>query len=130
MRAAPEAMRMLDRHLDRRHELAMQNLEFKFTQELGSVRGADTGVVPFVSESELQALREGYIRESTIEARKRFPFVDLATALVRPTVTWIFTGLYVVAKLVLRQPYSETDMQLFSYILAFWFVGRVWDRQK
>lgn len=121
LRLAPEALRLIDRHLERRHELSMQDLEFKFAQAVGT-RGSEAAL-PIFSENTLAQMQESYIQQAAIEARKRFPWVDAAAAFVRPGVTYALLICYMAARWSI---YGEPDIEMFSSVLTFWFMDRVW----
>ena len=73
-----------------------------------------------------------------------FWFVDALNFLVRPLATYYFLGCYGIVKtamivtamreadpwLSVVSCWADQDAQILSGILAFWFVGRVFDKQK
>lgn len=132
LRLAPEALRWLDRRDERRHELKLQEIELKFARQL-QVRGSDNAV-PVFSAGALEALRESYIQEQAAVASKRYPLVAVFASLVRPSVTWALLLLYVGVRVYSLTTgisvYGPEDIELFSSVLAFWFLGRVWERSK
>jgi hypothetical protein len=75
-------------------------------------------------------MRESYIQDQAAAAAKRWPVVAALAALVRPTVTWALLALYVAIRLAAQQTYGEADIELLSSVLAFWFLGRVWERKR
>lgn len=133
LRLAPEALKVLDNISQRRHELAMQEIELKFVKALGGqARGGDFG--PIVSDTAFDGLREQLLAKQAQRAEKRYPWIGAVSALVRPSVTFALVGMYVCVRIfgVYKglYAYGVDDIQLLSGILAFWFVGRVWERSK
>jgi hypothetical protein len=72
-------------------------------------------------------------------------FVSAISALVRPLVTYWFVVLYSLHKLALMSQatingqtwqqvftttWGEQDWSIFSMLISFWFIGRVWERQS
>lgn len=142
LRLLPEALKFFDRKNERKHELDMLNAEMEFAklrgeQEMKRVEAA-------ISMSELEAITEA-VKEQGQTARSAGWFVAALSALVRPLITYWFTALYTGAKMagmwiavnqgadwkdVLFSTWNEDDMQIFSMILVFWFVGRTLEKAK
>jgi hypothetical protein len=131
MRLAPEVVRFLDRRNERAHEIELQKIELKFAQEVGVRGGAPN--MPIFTDGAIEAMREGYIQQQTNTAAQRFPWVAVLAAVVRPAVTWALLGLYIVVRLAQLSSgaaaYGDVDIELLSSVLAFWFLGRVYERR-
>jgi hypothetical protein len=128
LRLAPEALKAIDRRGERAHELRMQELEFRWLKARNA--HGNVGLLPSFAPGALDAMRESYIQDQAAAAAKRWPVVAALAALVRPTVTWALLALYVAIRLAAQQTYGEADIELLSSVLAFWFLGRVWERKR
>jgi hypothetical protein len=126
LRLAPELLRLIDAVNERRHELAMQRIHLEFTARIGATR------VPDELTPGDEALVGMFMRQEARAAR-RWPWIDAVASLVRPSVTGLLLALYVVVKMdgLLRgsPAYGPEDMAMLNAVLAFWFLGRVWDRK-
>lgn len=143
-RLAPEAFRLIRDAGDRKHELKMLDREverakLRNTHELALQSGeAELAQI----QGSMIALQEALRGQFT---RTGMGFVDAMTWMVRPLVTYILLALYVGAKLagmsmaldsgetwasVFLAMYDPEDRALFAGILSFWFVGRVFDKDK
>ena len=142
LRLAPEALKLLDRKDERKHELNMldRELEFAKTKAEVELRRADNEL----SIAELGAISSAF-QEQTQTAQAAGKFVSAISALVRPTVTYIFIALYALVKVasyvlalgqggtwqaVLVSLWGVDDAAILNMILSFWFVGRVYERQS
>jgi hypothetical protein len=126
LRAAPEVLKSLDAWGERRHELAMQKLQIEYVRAFGTSR-LDEVVGP-VTEMQIEGMREQFIDRATSIATKRWPAIAAFAALVRPSVTWALLLLYLTVRS--STSYGPDDMALLAGVVSFWFVGRVWERQK
>lgn len=131
LRLAPEFLRFFDRRSERRHELAVQQLEVSLTEKLwGKARSAPS---PVFAPGMVDALRELHLNSQIDRAGKRFPFVDALAALVRPTTTWALLALYLSVRLVAvwksEQVYGVSDIELLSTVLSYWFVSRTLEKK-
>ena len=141
-RIAPEILKVFDRKNERKHELAMTEAEMKFAQIRGEIGMRETEAKMTISE--LDAISSA-ITEQGQTARAAGKFVAALSALVRPLITYWFTAMYSAVKTVsiwlaveagadwrevLIQSWTPEDMAILSLILTFWFVGRVWERNK
>jgi hypothetical protein len=131
LRIAPEVLHYLAGRSEREHELKMQKLELQFMKHAPQ---NGSGVVPFFPESAIEAMREAALQSQTERAARKYPFVDVLTALVRPTVTWGLLSLYAVIRIVTllsgSSTYNGADMSLLSSVLAFWFMNRVFEKPR
>lgn len=142
LRLAPEVFKLLDRKAERAHELSMVQAEMEFAKIRGEIamRQADVQL----QTAELDAMGAA-IREQSATAQAAGSLVAAISALVRPTVTYLFLALYAGVKLasyliaieqggnwreVLVSMWGQDDLAVFNMILSFWFVGRVYERSR
>ncbi len=143
-RTLPELFKWLDRKAERMHELAMQDRALEFEKLKGSQRMDEIGAQAQASwdTGALTALRE------SINAQGRqsgVRWIDALSCSVRPVITYLFFGLYALTKLAvfigayqLGSSWTDAvawmwlpaDMALWSGILNFWFLGRVFDKVR
>lgn len=142
LRLLPEILNFLHKREDNAHELAMLDKQFQLEQLRtdGKLREIEAqgnfDQVLALLEAQKTAL-QGQMQKTGIR------LVDSLNFLVRPVVTYVLLTLYVLHKLggavilyatgtslasVFVQIYSPDDFALLSGILAFWFVGRVFDK--
>lgn len=141
-RIAPEVMKLLDAKNEREHELAMLGKEMEFAKIKGEISMREAQATMTVAE--IDAMSEA-LREQGQTARAAGKFVSAISALVRPLVTYWFVVLYSAVKIasmllayqtngdwkeVLINSWTKDDMAMLMLILTFWFVGRVWERNK
>lgn len=141
-RILPEVLKWLDKAGERKHELALLQAEMEFAKIKGEIMLRQTEAVMTVAE--LDAMSEA-IKEQGQTARAAGRFVAAASALVRPLVTYWFVFMYSAVKIamllvayeqngswkeVLIQSWNVEDMALLTMILTFWFIGRVWEKQR
>jgi len=142
-RLAPEFLKWLDRKGERGHELAMQDKALEFEKVRGAGRMAEIGAQADAAwnTGAMEALKEA------VSAQGRPSGVRWADALstsVRPIITYWFMALYCAAKsaafvaalnagagwgAAVTAAWSDADQALWSGVLNFWFVGRVFDRK-
>lgn len=142
LRLAPEVFKLIDRKAERAHELSMVQAEMEFARVRGEIamRQADVQL----QTAELDAMGAA-IREQSATAQAAGSLVAAISALVRPTVTYLFLALYAGVKLaayliaieqggdwkeVLITMWGRDDLAVFNMILSFWFVGRVYERSR
>lgn len=139
MRLAPEVIKFFDAKDERKHELNM----FKLQTDLEKVKGTFKVEEKYVdySVAELNALTASY-KEQEAAVSKSSQWVANLSALVRPGITYVIFGLYVLMKiamivtgistgqawLAVLGTWTEADMALLSMITSYWFVSR--DIQK
>lgn len=138
MRLAPEVLKVLDRKNERKHETEMTKLSIEQIKVQGSIRmdekAADVTLAQIGTMTE--ALRGQ--AQMAVAGGKVSSFIS---SLVRPLVTYWLLGLYSFAKVAqiraahavsgdvftaVQSAYSVDDMALFSGILTFWFVNRIY----
>lgn len=141
-RIAPEIIKWLDRKNERDHELKMLQAEMEFAKIRGEIAMRQTEAQMTVAE--LDAMSEA-IKEQGQTARNAGKVIAAISALVRPAVTYAFVITYFLVKvaayllaldqngewkIVLVTMWNKEDMAILTLILTFWFVGRVWERNK
>jgi hypothetical protein len=141
-RIAPEVMKLFDRANERKHELAMLNAEMEFAKIRGEIAMRQTEAQMTIAE--INAMLEA-LKEQGQTARAAGKWVAAISALVRPLVTYWFVVLYSLVKIlgmilaiqaggewkeVIVNSWTNDDMAMLMLVLTFWFVGRVWERQK
>ena len=143
-RLAPEVLKWLDRSGERKHELAMQDKALEFEKLRGAQRMAEIGAAAegAWNVGALEALKESVLAQGRITGVK---WVDALSSSVRPVLTYWFMALYCTAKVAafigalnggfdwidaVDQAWGQADQALWSGVLNFWFIGRVFDRVR
>lgn len=112
-RLAPEGMKYFDRHLDRRHELSMQDKQIEFAK---------------INEHRPEMMPELRIDMDMLSRSvdKQFKLEGKWSPYVRPFVTYALLAIYVVPLALQWRSYSEqADLPMLAGILNFWFMDRV-----
>jgi hypothetical protein len=142
LRLAPEVFKLFDKKNERAHELRMVEAEMEFAKIRGEIamRQADVQL----QAAELDAMTQAF-KEQSETAKNAGWFISAISALVRPTVTYLFLALYAAVKVaayliaieqggnwkdVLTSMWGSDDLAVFNMILSFWFVGRVYERSS
>jgi len=142
LRLAPEVFKIFDKKNERAHELRMLEAEMEFAKVRGEIamRQADVQL----QTAELDAMTQAF-KEQSDTAKNAGWFVSAISALVRPTVTYLFLALYAAVKVaayliaieqggnwkdVLTSMWGSDDLAVFNMIISFWFVGRVYERSR
>jgi hypothetical protein len=142
LRLAPEVLKGLDRKNERAHELAMMEVEIRIAEKRmeHEMRRVDAAM----TIAEMDAISAA-VKEQGQTARAAGKFVAAVSALVRPIVTYWFVLMYSVVKVVgmamavqaggdwkevLVSSWTADDMAMLIMVLSFWFVGRVYERQR
>lgn len=135
-RLAPEILKQFDRVNERAHELKMFELQTNVELQRGALRVEERYVEH--STQQLEALQAAFQEQSQI-ASKSYLWVAALSALVRPVVTYVLFGMYVLTKtviisyalmnnadwsVVLENNWNTEDFAMLNMILTFWFVGR------
>ena len=141
-RLAPEVLKWLDRKDERKHELAM----FQLQTDLEKVKGEYRLEEKYVDHSiaQLDAINSAFEQQGKADA-KAYKWVASLSALVRPGVTYILFGMYVIFKAavifyafsngenwkdVFLTTWTNEDFAMLNMILTFWFVGRAIERRN
>jgi len=143
-RLAPEFLKWLDRKGERGHELAMQDKALEFEKIRGAQRMAEIGSQADAAwnTGAIEALRDAV---RTQGEKTGVWWADALSSSVRPIITYWLMALYCAAKTVafvaalnagagwgaaVLAAWSEADQALWSGVLNFWFLGRVFDRGR
>jgi hypothetical protein len=142
LRLAPEIFKLFDKRNERAHELAMVDREMEFAKIRGEIAMRQAEVQ--LQTAELDAMIAA-IKEQSGTAQAAGWFIAGVSALVRPTVTYSFLSLYAAVKVaayliaieqggdwkdVLTSMWGQDDLAVFNMIISFWFVGRVYERNR
>jgi len=142
LRLAPEVFKLFDRKNERAHELAMLGAEMEFAKVRGEIAMRQTEAT--MTMAEMDTMAEAF-KEQSRTAQAAGWFVAGISALVRPTVTYLFLALYAAVKVaafliameqggnwkdVLTSMWGSDDLAVFNMIISFWFVGRVYERSR
>jgi len=142
LRLAPEVFKIFDKKNERAHELRMVQAEMEFAKIRGEIAMRQTEAAMTMAEMDTMAQA---FKEQSETAKNAGWFVSAISALVRPTVTYAFLGLFVAVKVaayliaieqggnwkeVLLTMWGADDLAVFNMILSFWFVGRVYERTR
>jgi hypothetical protein len=141
-RLAPEVLKLLDKANERKHELAMFQLQTDLEKLKGQFRMEEKYVD--YSEQQLDTIKAAF-EEQAETSKAAGWFVAAVSALVRPGITWAIFFMYASVKAaslvlafqsganwaeVLVKTWDEDDFGLFTMILTFWFVGRSIEKYK
>jgi hypothetical protein len=141
-RLAPEVLKLLDKANERKHELAMFQLQTDLEKLKGQFRMEEKYVD--YSEQQLDTIKAAF-EEQAETSKAAGWFVVAISALVRPGITWAIFFMYASVKAaslvlafqsganwaeVLVKTWDEDDFGLFTMILTFWFVGRSIEKYK
>lgn len=143
MRALPELIGLWNKKTDNAHELAMLDKQIQLENTRAAARmdeiatQGDIDQVLKLLDAQKSAL-EGQMQKTGIKV------VDALNFLVRPIATYYFLILYGLAKIAMfvlaiqagisgweaiLKLYDAGDRDILAGILAFWFVGRVFDKR-
>jgi hypothetical protein len=145
LRLAPELFKFLDAKNDRKHELDMQEKAYKFQQLAGEQRVGEIkaqGDAAF-DQGALTALTEAIKGQETPSGIK---WVDAFSKIIRPLITlqWViilYPAVIVATFVILLQQnipiidamnkvFGPEEKALVSFIVDFWFIGRVLERGR
>lgn len=143
MRMLPELLSFLNKKTDNAHELAMLDRQFQLEQTRASARLHEVQVQGDIDQTIKLLEAQGAAIKSQMQ-KTGIRWVDALNFLVRPLTTYFFLSMYGVVKaatlvvamrttdpwLAILQVWTVDDAAILSGILAFWFVGRVFDKQK
>ena len=140
LRLAPEVFKYFNQKTKMKHELEMQRLHFEYMKlQIAQVKETiiEKGAIDYSTKS-LDAL------ETAIEAQAKpsgVKWIDGFSALMRPLITfqWVillYPGVIVATFVILvmnnvsvldamNKVFGESEKALVSFIVDFWFIGRV-----
>jgi hypothetical protein len=143
MRLLPEILGLLNKRTDNQHELAMLDKQFALEQTRGQMKLQEVQVTGDINQvlGLLDAQKEALAGQMQ---KIGVWWADALNFLVRPLTTYFFLLMYGAVKVAtlvvalsgtdpwhaILQCWSEDDRAILSGILAFWFVGRVFDKKK
>ena len=143
-RLAPEILKWMDRNGERSHELSMQDKAIEFEKIRGAQRMSEIGASADAAwnAGAIDAFKEAISSQGRPTG---VPWVDALSSSVRPIITYWLMALYCAAKTVafvaalnagagwgaaVLAAWSDADQALWSGVLNFWFLGRVFDRVR
>lgn len=141
-RLLPEVIKFFDRKNEREHELSM----FKLQTDLEVTRGEYKLENRYVDHSvaQLEAINSAFQQQGQADS-KAWKWVASLSALVRPGVTFIIFGMYVVFKIttmiygiqtgaiwteLIQNSWTTDDFGILNMILTFYFVGRTIEKRS
>jgi hypothetical protein len=143
-RLTPEILKWFDRKGERTHELAIQDK----TIQLEQLRTQNEQITAqakheaAIKTAELNTIQSAIHSQGTLT---QIGWADALSKSVRPIVTYWFMALYCAAKTAafmlaldagdhftsaIQQVWTESDQALWAGVLNFWFLGRVFEKQK
>lgn len=143
LRMLPELIGFLNKKTDNAHELAMLDRQMQLEDSRAENRVHEIEVQGDISQSIALLNAQGAALKSQMQ-KTGIRWVDAANFAVRPLTTYFFLLLYAVVKcatlaVALRsmdpwaailQVWTVDDASILAGILAFWFVGRVFDKKQ
>lgn len=143
-RLAPEILKWMDRNGERSHELSMQDKAIEFEKIRGAQRMSEIGASADAAwnAGAIDAFKEAIASQGRPTG---VPWADALSSSVRPIITYWLMALYCAAKAVafvaalnagagwgaaVLAAWSDADQALWSGVLNFWFLGRVFDRVR
>jgi hypothetical protein len=143
-RLAPEILKWMDRNGERSHELSMQDKAIEFEKIRGAQRMSEIGASADAAwnAGAIDAFKEAIASQGRPTG---VPWADALSSSVRPIITYWLMALYCAAKTVafvaalnagagwgaaVLAAWSDADQALWSGVLNFWFLGRVFDRVR
>lgn len=142
LRMLPELLKLFTLKADQKHELAMMDKQFDLAKL--NAENAFRVQEKSLDSAEVLALLSAQSSALTGQMQKTgFAFVDALNFLVRPLTTYYFLGCYGIVKTAMifvamrsldpwgaiLHCWGDQDAQILSGILAFWFVGRVFEKK-
>ena len=134
-RLIPEVLSYFDKKNERSHELAMQAANLEADKARYANQLAVTNIQAEASRftTGMSALQEALKGQYQLTG---VAWIDGLNISVRPVIAYSFFFLYASVKIALVYQgvsiigiWTDTDMGLFSGILSFFFMGRVFDRK-
>lgn len=143
MRALPELIGLWNKKTDNAHELDMLDKQAALEQTRATARMDEITTQGNIDQT-LALLDAQKTALQTQMQKVGIKWVDALNFLVRPLTTYFFLGMYGLVKLSMlivalrgADPWtaiilcwSADDGAILSGILAFWFVGRVFDKKQ
>jgi hypothetical protein len=143
LRLAPEILKYFDQKNERAHELALQDkqIELAKLQQAGKLQEIAAQGEAQVAVGQMDAFIAAVKGQMQLTGNK---IVDGLNMLVRPLTTYYIMGMWGLKKTAeiiiaarstgaldaLIHTWTEADQAMLSGVLAFWFVGRVFDKAR
>lgn len=144
LRLAPEVLKVLDRKNERTHELEMTRLSIEADRARAEaqIKIQESQADSAFNVGALQALVESIRAQGTATGNR---IVDGISALVRPTITFCYFGLYALCRVasiwilmrsnassseIVTAAWTAQDMEVLGGILSFWFLDRILTRAR
>ena len=144
MRAVPELIGLWNKKTDNAHELAMLDKQSELEKPRAGARLDEITTQGDIDQT--LALLDAQKTALTGQMQRiGIKWVDALNFAVRPLTTYYFLLMYGLAKLAMfvlalqsgisgweaiLKLYDDSDREILAGILAFWFVGRVFDKKK
>lgn len=131
-RLLPELLKFLDRWLDRRHEIEMQEIALRF-EELHQADPQKRDLYAPGATAQFSAGLDALKSAVTEQLHTGIRWIDIYSSAVRPSVTYALIILYGITKLAQIASawpdvgigvWGNADMALLNGILSFWFMSR------
>lgn len=143
-RLTPEILKWIDRKSERTHELAIQDKTIQLEQlrtqneRITTAEKSDAEI----KTAELHTILSAINSQGTLT---QIGWADALSKSVRPIITYWFMALYCASKTAafmlaldtgdnftsaVQQVWTESDQALWAGVLNFWFLGRVFEKQK
>jgi hypothetical protein len=143
MRLLPEVFSLLKQRGDNQHELAMLDKQIALEQTRSAMRQDEirTQGEADMNLAQMNALSEALKGQMQLTNVR---WIDAMNYAVRPTITYYIATLYGLAKLAMYmlavqhgtsgwdailKLYDDEDRAIFTSLLSFWFVSRVFDKK-
>lgn len=142
LRLAPEILSFFDKKNERIHELALQDkqIELAKLQQAEKLQEITAEGANQVAQATAQQFIEALKGQSQLVGNK---IVDGLNMLVRPLTTYYIVGLWGAKKTAeifiamqlsgidaLVKTWTDSDQAMLSGVLAFWFIGRCFDKKR
>ena len=143
LRVVPEILGLMNKKADNAHELLMIDKQIQLE---GFKQAGEQAMQMMKSEADQVVALLDANKEALSGQMKPVGiwWVDAASAMVRPAVTYWWVLLYSIVKFSMLMTaldeqgtwdavisvWSNEDMAILSGILSFWFVGRVFDKRS
>jgi hypothetical protein len=143
LRLAPEVLKYFDQKNERAHELALQDKQIELAKltQAGKLQEITAQGEAQVAVGQMDAFVEAMKGQMQLTGSK---IVDGLNMLVRPLTTYYIMGMWGLKKtaeifIAMRSTtaldalvgtWTEADQAMLTGILAFWFVGRVFDKGR
>lgn len=143
-RLTPEILKWVDRKGERIHELAIQDKTLELERLRSATIANEQQLEVDISKhaDSINTLNTAITAQGTTTGVR---WADALSSSVRPIITYWFMALYCSAKaavfvsaiqnggewaVAVKHSWTDADQALWAGVLNFWFLGRVFDREK